>query len=378
MNLQEYRNLFPILSEKAHLGNCSQAPQSIPVMNAMQEYVDNWRQVGMDWGFWMEGVERAKASFARLIHADVSEIAVVASVSDATSMIASALPYQGRDHVVTTVDEFPTVGHVWHAHQKKGRIQLDFAQARDHFYTPTVFEPYMKSYTALLSVHHVGYYNGAKQDLNQLGDFAHEHGSLLFVDAYQSMGTSEIDVRTMPIDILVSGNLKYLLGIPGIAFLYVRKSVAEQLEPAMTGWFGRQNPFNFDATHLDFGEGAGRFNTGTPPVLAAFVARGGMDLIAEVGVPRIQDRIEQLSRYTIAEVQARGLELASPTDVRRKGSNTAIRVDDSHAAEVFLMERNIIASARGDVVRLAPHFFSTETEIDSALDGIVDWTRTRL
>lgn len=376
MNLSDYRKLFPILNEKIHLGNCSQSPQSSRVMAAMQEYLDNWRTVGMDWDFWMEGVERAKASFARLIHADVSEIAVAGSVSDAVSMVASALPNGERNHIVTTVDEFPTVGHVWNAHRKKGRLDLDFVHTPDRFYTPETLDPFIKSTTALLSVHQVGYYSGAKQDLDLLAQYAHQRGTLLLVDAYQGLGTSEIDVRQTPIDFLVSGNLKYLLGIPGIAFLYVRKSVAEQLEPATTGWFGRANPFHFDATQLDYADAARRFNTGTPPVLAAFAARGGMDLIAEVGVHRIQERIDELSQYAIAGVTARGLELASPVEVSRKGATTAIRVGDSHDAEMFLAKRNIIASARGDVIRLAPHFFSEEAELDAALDSIVAWQAT--
>lgn len=375
MSLQKYREMFPILSEKVHLGNCSQSPQSIPVMRAMNEYLENWRTVGMDWDFWMTGVERAKASFARLIHADEDEIAMLSSVSDATSMVASTLPFGQRNHVITTVDEFPTVGHVWHAHQHRGHIELDFASSDNKMYTPAVLEPLMRSTTALLSVHHVGYYNGAKQNLKKLAEFAHANGAYLFVDAYQSLGTCNLNVKEQGIDFLVSGNLKYLLGLPGVAFLYVRKELAEQLHPAMTGWFGRQNPFNFDSTHLDFASGARRFNTGTPPVLAAFAARGGMDLLNEVGLDAIEARIHELSEHTIQGVKSRGLNLASPEDVSRKGANTAIRVGDSHAVEVYLMERNIIASARGDVIRLAPHFFSLQSEIDQALDAILEWTK---
>ncbi|MCL6452683.1 MAG: aminotransferase class V-fold PLP-dependent enzyme [Alicyclobacillus sp.] len=375
MPLQTYREQFPILRDKIHLGNCSQSPQSLPVLAAMDEYLENWRTVGMDWEFWMEGVERAKISFARLIHADVSEIAVLSSVSDATSMIASALPIGHRHHVVTTVDEFPTVGHVWHAHAERGRIQLDFAKAADRIYTPAVIEPLLQASTALVSVHHVGYYNGAKQDLKTLAACAHANGSFLFVDAYQSLGTCDLDVKTQGIDILVSGNLKYLLGMPGVAFLYVSREVAEQLRPAMTGWFGRQNPFHFDAEHLDYAEGARRFNTGTPPVLAAFAARGGMDFLQNVGLKTIERRIDELSAFALAGVRARGLALASPGDVAHKGATTAIRVGDAHAVEQYLMERNIIASARADVIRIAPHFFTLESEIDQALDAIADWVR---
>lgn len=370
MNLSQYRKEFPILSHKIHLGNCSQSPKSRPVTEAMQEYLDNWNTIGMDWEFWMHGVEQAKNAFARLVHADPSEISVTSSVSDAVGAVASCLPYAGRTNVVTTTSEFPTVGHVWLAHAKKSAAKVEFVHSPSGLYTPELFDGVLNAQTAILSVHHVGYYNGSKQDVVSLSELAHSHGALSFVDAYQSLGTCEIDVHKMNIDMLASGNLKYLLGLPGIAFLYVRRDLAEQMEPANTGWFGRINPFHFDATQLDYAPGASRFDTGTPPVLAAFAARGGMDFLLDVGITEIEDRIRVLSAHAIQGIRDRNLPLASPDDSFLKGATTAIYVPDSHALEMHLASQNIIVSARGDVIRLAPHFFSEEWEIDRALDAI--------
>ncbi|WDL95323.1 aminotransferase class V-fold PLP-dependent enzyme [Alicyclobacillus sp. ALC3] len=372
MNLSKYRDEFPLLKDKIHLGNCSQSPQAKRVLAAMNEYLDNWRYVGMDWDFWVAGVEQAKASFARLINADVDEVAVLSSVSDCVSMIASCFPLEGKRHVVTTVDEFPTVGHVWRANQSTGELTVDFVASEDHFYGENL-APYFKNDTALLSIHHVAYNFGAKQDIAALAKLAHAHNAYIFVDAYQAAGTTPIDVKEMDIDMLASGNLKYLLGIPGIAFLYVRREVAEKMFPRNTGWFGRVNPFYFNANHIDYAEGAKRFNTGTGPILAAFAARGGMDFILEVGVDAIEQRIEELSAFTMDAAHARGLQVMSPRDPKKKGASTAIWVGDSHAVEQHLMEQNIIASARGDVIRIAPHFFTLETEIDQAVAAVAQW-----
>jgi selenocysteine lyase/cysteine desulfurase len=368
MSLSNYRKEFPILNEKIHLGNCSQAPQSIPVINAMDEYFQNWRKVGMDWDYWMTGVERAKASFAKLIHADVDEIAVVSCVSDAVTSIASTFPWNNRKKVITTEAEFPSVGHVWNSFAKKGLVDLAFLSSDDGLYSPEQLDGLLDKDTALISIHHVGYYNSAKQDVRAFAKKAHEHGAKLFVDAYQSLGTCDINVKDLDIDMLASGNLKYLLGIPGVAFLYVKRELAEQIEPAMTGWFGRVNPFYFDATHLDFAEGAKRFNTGTPPVIAAFAARGGMDFLLDVGMDRIEKRVLELSQFTLDGAKKRGLEIASPLDPLKKGASTAIRVGDAHKVESYLAENHVIGSARADVIRLAPHFFTEEHEIDRALD----------
>jgi selenocysteine lyase/cysteine desulfurase len=372
MSLSAYRDQFPILKEKIHLGNCSQAPQSLPVLNAMEEYFYNWRTIGMDWDYWMTGVDRAKASFAKMIHAEPDEIAVVSCVSDAVTSIASTFPWQNRKKVITTEAEFPSVGHVWNSFAKKNLLDVAFLSSEDGLYSADQLDSVIDEDTALVSIHHVGYYNAAKQDLAAFANKAHQFGAKLFVDAYQSLGTCDINVKELDIDMLASGNLKYLLGIPGVAFLYVKKELAEQIEPAMTGWFGRINPFYFNATHLDFAEGAKRFNTGTPPVIAAFAARGGMDFLLEVGIDRIEQRILELSRYTINGASKRGLEIASPLDSKLKGASTAIRVGDAHKVEVYLAENQVIGSARADVIRLAPHFFTEEQEIDRALDLVVE------
>ena len=112
-------------------------------------------------------------------------------------------------------------------------------------------------------------------------------GALLFVDAYQTVGTRPIDVRALDVDFLAAGNLKFLMGVAGIAFLYVRAELIERLRPTLTGWFGRANPFAFDATLLDWAATARRFDTGTPPLINAYIARAGMDLVLEAGLEAI-------------------------------------------------------------------------------------------
>jgi selenocysteine lyase/cysteine desulfurase len=172
----------------------------------------------------------------------------------------------------------------------------------------------------------------------------------------------------MNVDILSAGNLKYLLGIPGIAFIYVKKELIPRLKPAVTGWFGQEHPFSFQVRYLDYASDSRRFDTGTPPVLTAFAARAGMEIINEVRPKLIEKRIDTLSGYTIRLARERGLELLSPSDVRKKGATTAIKVDDSHQVEVELKKYNIIASARGDAIRIAPHFFTTKDDLVYVMD----------
>src|SRR5690625_5069803 len=131
----------------------------------------------------------------------------------------------------------------------------------------------MTKNTALTCIPHVSYYSGFKQNLKEISEIVHANGSLLFVDAYQSAGNAHIDVKEMNIDILVTGMQKYLLGIPGIALIYINKDIADQLQPATTGWFGQVNPFEFNLTELKYASIAQRFNKSTPPIANAYVDR---------------------------------------------------------------------------------------------------------
>ncbi|MBW2027870.1 MAG: aminotransferase class V-fold PLP-dependent enzyme [Deltaproteobacteria bacterium] len=364
-----WRKQFPILEHYLHVANCSQAPQSTFTREAAMEYLDSWNQMGMDWERWMEEIHYAKEEFGRLINASPGEIAVGTSVSELTSTIASSLPLdRERNKVVVTDAEFPTVGHVWLANRKYG-FEVDFIPVKNGIIEVDDYDRYVDEKTIITSACDTYYYNGFRQDLSRIIPKIHEKGSLVYVDAYQGLGTHALDVKALDVDILASGNLKYLLGVPGIAFLYVKKEIIEYLQPAFTGWFGQENPFAFDIHNFIYATDARRFDNGTPPVPTAYIARAGMGIINRVGVENIYRWTNVLSEHCLRGAMERGLDVASPTDLSIKAPNTAIRVPgDSHEFELALREKGVIASARSDVVRIAPHFFITLEDIDYILD----------
>ena len=369
--LLRWREEFPILKRMAQLSSCSQSAQSVRVKGSIDKYMELWLQKGMDWDSWCDEVVRAKSEFAKLIGAGVDEIAAVMSVSDALGGVASALDFsKSRNKVVATESEFPTVGHVWLANQKNG-CRVDFVPVRDSMVDLNEYERFIDDTTLITSVTHTYYLNGFKQDIGAIADIAHRKGSLIFVDGYQACGSSAIDVKKQKIDMYATGQQKFLFGVPGIAFLYVSRDLAPMLKPAMTGWFGQENPFAFRVRELDFARGARRFDTGTPPALAGYAASAGMQIINEVGMDVIEERIAFLSQVAIAEADKRGLDMISPRDPARKGSNTAIRLTmNSHDMEVELAKRGVVASARGNVIRIAPHFYNTASEVIYAMEQI--------
>jgi len=372
-DIDAWRSQFPILKESIHLANCSQSPQCVRTRNAAEDYLDNWDHMGMDWERWVQEIGLAKAEFAKIINADPSEIAIGTSVSEITSTLASSLDFNSRrKKVVVTDAEFPTVGLVWLAHEKYG-AKVQFVPAKAGEIDINDYNSAIDKDTLITSFCDVYYYNGFKQDIGTITEMAHSKGSLAYVDAYQGIGSHPIDVKALDIDILSSGNLKYLLGIPGIAFMYVKKELIPYLRPANTGWFGMENPFAFDIHHLDYANDARRFDNGTPPVLTSYIARAGMSVINEVTPAAIQKWTDKLSEHCLEGGRKRGLDIASPQDVRKKAPTTAFRVGaDSHHVEVELKKRKIIASARGDVIRLAHHFFTKPEDLDYALDCLAE------
>lgn len=374
-DIAHYRAQIPILAHSVPLNNCSQAPLTHITRAAAERYLESWNTHGMDWDAWMDEVEAARRAFATFINASPGEVGIVTSVSHAASVIATSLGFDdGRDVVLASGAEFPTVGHVWLAHERRG-ARVQWVPVHEGAVALDDYERLIDERTAIVSATHAYYQNGFVQDVRRIGQLARARGALCFVDAYQSLGAVPIDVRAMEIDILASGTLKYLMGTPGIAFLYVRRDLIDRFQPLITGWFGRTNPFAFEAKRFDWSGSASRFDSGTPPLFSAYVSRAAIEWLLAVGQQAIHDWTQWLSRRLVEGAAARGLTIHGPGLAAPKAPTTAIICPDSHAVEEALRSRGIIASARGPVIRLAPHFYNTTEEIDRALDALVELLR---
>jgi selenocysteine lyase/cysteine desulfurase len=369
-DLDAVRRAIPILRTHIPMNNCSQAPQSDRTRAAADEYLTSWANDGMDWDTWMAETDAARAEFAAFVGGDPADVAVATSVSQATASVATGLEWSGgRDRIVASGGEFPTVGHIWLAQERLG-ANVDWVPVRDGAIELDDYERMIDERTLIVSACRGYYQTGFKQDIAAIGEIAQTAGALLFVDAYQTLGSEPFDAPSSGADFVASGNLKFLMGIPGIAFLWIRPGLAERLRPTITGWFGRENPYAFETRKLDWGAGARRLDTGTPPILEAYVARAGMGWLREIGLDAIGAWNAVQAQRCVEGAIDRGLTVLGPTDPARRAVTTAIACDDSHAVEATLREQNIIASARGHAIRLAPHFYNTTDDVDTALDAL--------
>jgi selenocysteine lyase/cysteine desulfurase len=209
---------------------------------------------------------------------------------------------------------------------------------------------------------HVYFTTGAIQDIARVAEAAHQRGALCLIDAYQSVGQIPVDVRQAGVDALVAGGLKWLLGGPGIVFLYVREEVALRLEPRISGWFGQRDQFAFDPRALTFHDGARRFEMGTPALAAVYAQLGGLEYIEELGVPAIRETSAALTDDLIATLRAVGFQPKVAADPGCRSAIVMIPMPDPVAAVRHLAAGGIIADSRPGHVRFSPFFYNVQDD----------------
>ena len=209
--------------------------------------------------------------------------------------------------------EFPTMAHPWLAQARRGAA-VRWARAAGDLLPIDAYEAVVNERTLIVPATHVCFRNGHRTDIRALTALAHAHGAYVFLDDYQRTGSGPIDVHELGIDFMVTGALKYLIAAAGIGFLYVRRDLIERLEPTVTGWFGRLNPFAYDHTTLDWAGTASRFEGGTPAVPNAYAALAGLRLLDRAGYETIGSHVERLVRRYRSAAEAAGFLVRTPDD----------------------------------------------------------------
>jgi selenocysteine lyase/cysteine desulfurase len=216
----------------------------------------------------------------------------------------------------------------------------------------------------------VSYLDGALIDAVALGAACRDEGAFFVIDDYHGSGVVPLDVHATGADALVGGPLKYLLGGPGVAFVYVRRDVARTLDPTVTGWFSQRDFFAFDNSAIDWPDNAQRLALGTPSPAAVYAAAAGLDIVHRVGVERIRSRTLELTAYAIERAGAEGYGVRTPREPERRGALVAFEVEDSKKVLEELLDAGVIVDERHGALRICPHFFSSEDDLDALFDAL--------
>ncbi len=370
--IESARAHFPIFKNKIYLNSCSQGALSDAVEAALQAHIRSWHEDGSPWDRWVEEYEAARTAFARFISAAPEEIAVVTSASAGINSIASALDFGKRRKVVMGEFEFPTMGQIWLAQERRG-AEIEFLDAQNGEICPDCYARAIDDQTLIVPLTHVCFMNGFRSEVVPIVKRAHERGALVMLDDYQDCGTRPIDVKALDLDFYVSGALKYLLCPSGIAFMYVRPELISSLTPTITGWFAQQNPFAFDVKHFDPSTTARRFETGSPSLPHAYAATAALKLLDDFGREKTAQHIKVLTRAL--SDGARDLKIKVKTPAESVGPLVVLQMKDADAMVKKMAAENIVVSNRMDGLRVSFHLYNTLDDVHAIL-GRLEKNRT--
>jgi selenocysteine lyase/cysteine desulfurase len=358
--IHKIRSRFSIFERKVYLNTCSQGALSDGVEAGLEDYIASWHEQGSPWETWVDHYEAARIAFARFINARPDEVAIVTSASAGINAIASALSFRERKKVVLGEFEFPTMGHVWLGQRPRG-AEVQFVGAQGNRIPAAAYEKLIDHQTLIVPLTHVCFKNGFRSPVSAVTQIAHSAGALVMLDDYQDSGTRPVDVKAMNLDFYVTGTLKYLLGPPGLAFMYVRQELIQKLEPTVTGWFAQTNPFAFDPKIFDLSPTARRFESGSPSVPNVYAAVPGIRLLEEIGMEEVAGHIQRLTQALLNVAHGMGIRSKTPPD--SVGPLVVLEAKDSSAVVKKLAERGIVASNRHDGLRISFHIYNTLDDV---------------
>jgi selenocysteine lyase/cysteine desulfurase len=335
------------------------------VQAGFEDYLASWHEQGSPWERWIEHYEAARAAFAQFINASPDEVAIVTSVSAGINSIASALNFRERPKVVMGEFEFPTMGHVWLGQRARG-ADVQFVGAEGNRIPSARYEEAIDRQTLIVPLTHVCFKNGFRSGVDAITQVAHGCGAFVMLDDYQDCGTRPVDVKAMDLDFYLAGTLKYLLGPPGLAFLYVRKELISTLAPSVTGWFAQTNPFTYNPQHFERSPSAPRFESGTPSIPNVYGALPGFQLLQKIGMDEVARHIRSLTQQLLRSASEVGIVAKTPAD--RAGPLVVLQSRNSTVLVQKLAESGIVASNRFDGLRISFHVYNATDDVEAVTE----------
>lgn len=379
--LLEWRKEFPILEKTAYLISNSLGAMPRAVYERVKDYADAWALRGVRaWEeSWWEMAISVGDKVGAIIGAGPGEISLHQNVTLTQAIIFSCFDFPShRNKVILTDLEFPSTIYFYMEQRRQG-ARVELLKSEDGLHVP--LEKLLAAIddtTLLVPISLVLFRSATLVDAKAIIERARKVGAHVILDCFQAAGTVPFNVRELETDFAVGGVLKWLCGGPGVAYLYVRSDLRAKLSPKISGWLAHKRPFNFEAAPLDARDDSYRFLNGTPHIPSLYACQPGLEIIHKVGVDAIRKKSVRQTERLIESALPRGWRVNSPRDSSERGGTVSI--DCPHAQEVKneLVARNILVDYRpGAGIRISPHFYNTDEEIDFSLAQIDDILSSR-
>ena len=362
---ERYAHHFPVRDHLVYLNHAAVAPLCRPAADAMKDMADDCLTFGsLHYQTWLETYEGVRRAAARLIAAQPSEIALVKNTSEGIATVAMGLDWQPGDRVVGFREEFPANLYPWRRLEARG-VEITWL---------SVFDPLDRIDAAckgarLLSISFVGFLNGYRAPIREIGEICRRRGCIYFVDAIQGLGAFPLDVGECHIDALAADGHKWLLGPEGCGLLYISQALQQRVEPVEFGWTNVASYEDYASRDMTLRSDAGRYECGTLNTIGCYGLRASLELLLEVGVDRIAPAVQSLGDRIAAGVRAKGYEVLGERTPQTGAGIVSFRKSGVDSADVVLRlrERGITAAPRAGWVRTAPHFYISPEDIDRML-----------
>jgi kynureninase len=369
--LLTWRREFPIVETCTYLVSHSLGAMPRKTSEYLRAFADQWSSRGVRaWyeGWWEIGRDTGNL-LAPILGVEKNTISMHQNVTVAQGVIGSCFTYDGpRRKIVMTELEFPSNHYLFEGFRRYG-AEIVYVPSADPIRLDLQrFLEAIDERTVLVPLSLVLFKSAFITDVKAVIEKAHRVGARVVIDAYQAAGTVPMDLKGWGADFAVGGSVKWLCGGPGAGYLYVRPDLANTLKPAFVGWAAHESPFEFATGEIRYAASPERFQSGTPNVPSLFSARAGYEIVRSIGVPAIRQRSLMLTRRLIDAALTAGFRLNTPTDDRERGGSVIVDVPNGSAVADELIRRDVIIDYRpGAGIRMAPHFYNTEEEIDHAM-----------
>jgi len=368
MNLTEIRKLFPVTAQKVYLNHAAISPLSSRVTEKLEWYIDE-RMFGEIDVFEQANAIRQKLrhSVARLINAQPEHIGFVMNTSEGFNWLVHGLTWQKGDQVILFDYEFPSNIYPFLQLEKQG-VEIVWVKNRDGAISIDDIEAAITPKTRLLSISFVEYANGYRNNLKAIGALCKAHNIIFSVDGIQGNGAMHMDVSEFQIDFMSNGGAKWLMGTMGVSFVYIRPQLLLKLEPVFAGWLGVENAWDFSTHKLDYLPDARRLEIATANFMGITALSESLGLLLETGIPQIEAHLLRLGELLITGMQKNGLKFMGSENPARRSGISSFSGKDITGLAGFLTQRNIICSVRNGWLRVSPHFYNSEEEIQRIID----------
>lgn len=372
MNKSDVRKYFPHLEKGIiYFNHASTGPISSLVINRLSNLLKEKSEDKMDdYTSFLKTVDETKDILSKMINCNAERIAFVDNTSNGLNIIAQSINWKRGDRILLNDVEFPANVYPFLNLERYG-VEIDFVKSINGIVTAEEVINSVKPETKLISISFVQFLSGYKADLEKIGDYCRTNNIIFCVDGIQGIGTQPIDVTNYKIDFLSSGTQKWLMGMHGLAFIYVDEKLQKKLTPANVGWLSVENAWNLLDYKMHLKSSANVFQGGTMNTFGIYAFNTSLKMFDEFGFEEVYEHVLSNTKYFIDKLDEIGLSCLIK-DCSESELAGIVSIKPSNPEEIFnkLNDKKIICSLREGLVRFSPHFYNTFEDIDKVVDEL--------